>query len=438
MTTIPEDNWEMLTAVSSAALTTSFVIAVALYVVTYLSFVRLLRYPRNWSPPSLPLSLTTAGLVTITVSYVSVSSDGLDPVALAVSAGIIAVLFSIIAAPAVAFRPAPRWVEFLAKHGDYAGLVVLAPAIAAYAALNVKLLGLLAAAVAIELVWFLPHRPNGRRRLYPIVGHDLSVLKAQANGDIEGFARQHGIHELVLSDGTVNWRGCGKETLPCPFNLYINRLGLNTAPCCREHMAELCHYVASCLRDMGVVHWLEGGTLLGAVRESGRLLAWEDDIDLSVVLDNARTFDSLAAGLAECGARDGYYVDVFKNKRFIAISYDPPGVWPFSWGRYRMRGEIRLDVVVYRHALSHGKPVLERKILKGAMPLTESGGYGVPREIVLPTSTIAFLGGDIACPNQPKEYLRLIYGDFAEVVYTYVDAAAAKTRCRAADPPRHQ
>jgi len=193
----------MLTEVSSATLTIGFVIAVALYVVTYLSFVRLLRYPRNWRPPSLPMSLTTAGLVTITVSYVSVSSDGLDPVALAVSAGIIAVLFSIIAAPAVAFRPAPRWVEFLAKHGDYAGLWVLAPAIAAYAALNVNLLGLLAAAVAIELVWFLSHRPPDRRRLYPIVGHDLSVLKAQANGDIEGFARQHGIR----SEG----RRVGKE-----------------------------------------------------------------------------------------------------------------------------------------------------------------------------------------------------------------------------------
>ncbi len=49
----------------------------------------------------------------------------------------------------------------------------------------------------------------------------------------------------------------------------------------REYMAELCHYVASRLRDMGVIHWLEGGNLLGAVRESGRLLAWEDDVDLS-------------------------------------------------------------------------------------------------------------------------------------------------------------
>ena len=308
---------------------------------------------------------------------------------------------------------------------------MLAPAIAAaYAVPNVKLQGVLAAAMAIELGWFLRHRPNDRR-LYPIRGHDLSVLTAQAKGDLEGFARQHGIDQLVLSESTVQWRGCGKQTLPCPFNLYVNRLGLNTAPCCREHMADLCHYVAARLTDMAVVHWLEGGNLLGAVRESGGLLAWEDDVDISVVLDDGTTFDSLAAGLAKRGARDGYYVDIFKKIELIAISYDPPRQWPLSWERNRMRGEIRLDLTVYRHALSNDEPVLERKIRKGAMLLTESGGYGVPREIVLPTSTIAFLGHDIACPNHPKEYLRLIYGDFDEVVYTYLDAAAAKSRGRA-------
>ncbi len=96
-----------------------------------------------------------------------------------------------------------------------------------------------------------------------------------------------------------------------------------------------------------------------------------------------------------------------------------------------MRGQIRLDLTVYRHAIRNGKPVLERKSRKGAMHSTESGGYGVPQEIVLPTSTIAFLGDNISCPNQPKEYLRLIYGDFGKIVYTYVDAAAAQTRSRA-------
>ena len=96
-----------------------------------------------------------------------------------------------------------------------------------------------------------------------------------------------------------------------------------------------------------------------------------------------------------------------------------------------MRGEIRLDLVAFRPAMSHGRPVLERGLLKGAMPLTESGGYGVPREIVLPTTTIDFLGGKIACPNKPETYLRVLYGDFEQVEYTYVDAAAAKTRRQA-------
>jgi len=407
----------------------SIIVGMALYAATYLSFVRLLRFPRNWIPLSWPHSVTTAGLLVATAGYGSVSYGGFDLPALVASLGIIALLFGIIAAPAVAFRPAPGWLEFLARHGNHAGLWIIVPvAAAAYAVPNIKFLGVLAAMAIIELAWFARHRPKDQRPLHPIVGHDLSVLTAQADGNIEAFARQHGIDELVVSGGAVSWRGCERDTLPCPFNLYINRLGLNTAPCCRKHMADLCHSVAACLKDQGITHWLEGGTLLGAVRENGRILAWEDDVDLSVVLDDGMSFNALAAVLADYGARDGYNVDVFGNKGFIAISFDRPQAWPFSWERNRMRGEIRLDLAVYQHAWSRGTAVLERKIPKGTMPLTDSGNFGVPRDIVLPTSEIAFAGGDIACPNNSAEYLGLIYGDIREVVYTYVDDTAAETR----------
>ena len=37
----------------------------------------------------------------------------------------------------------------------------------------------------------------------------------------------------------------------------------------------------------------------------------------------------------------------------------------------------------------------------------------------------------MACPNKPDTYLRVLYGDFEEIEYTYVDAAAAETRRRA-------
>ena len=412
-------------------------IASALYVATYLSFVRLLRYPRNWYPPSLAASLATGVLAALTVALVALSPDRLDRPALAISVGFIVVVFYVIAAPAIAFRPASRpasrAVEFLAKHGDHAGLWLLGPALLAGLAIpNIKLQAVLATAMAIELTWFLRQRWAGRqrRRLYPLSDRDLSVLKTQVRGDLAAFRRRHGIRELVLSKDAVRWRGCGKNTPPCPFNLYVNRLGLNTAPCCREHMKELSHHVAACLNEMGVVYWLEGGSLLGAVRERGGLLDWEDDIDISVLLDGEVTWQRLAAGLAERGARDGYFVDLFENKDFVSISFDAPKPWPFRWERNRLRGEIRADIAIYRPAISHGKAVLERHSRKGAMPATESGGYGVPREIVLPTSTLPFLGRDVACPNQAEAYLRVLYGDFEKIEYTYVDAGPAKARAR--------
>ncbi len=407
-------------------------IASALYVATYLSFVRLLRYPRNWYLPSLPTALATGLLAALTVALVALSPDGLDYPALATLAGFIAVVFYIIAAPAIAFRPASRTVEFLAKHGDYAGLWLLGPALLTGLAIpNLKLQAVLATAMAIELTWFLRQRWAGRRRrLYALNERDLSVLETQVKGDLAAFRRRHGIRELVRSNGAISWRGCGKSTPPCPFNLYVNRLGLNTAPCCREHMKEISHHVDAWLSEMGVVHWLEGGSLLGAVRERGALLDWEDDIDVSVLLDGDMTWQRLAAGLAERSARDGYFVDLFKKKGFISISFDAPKPWPFRWERNRMRGEIRADIAIYRPATSHGEAVLVRRSHKGALATTESGGYGIPREIVLPTSTVPFLGRDVACPNQTEAYLRTLYGDFKKIEYTYVDAGPAKVRAR--------
>ena len=93
-----------------------------------------------------------------------------------------------------------------------------------------------------------------------------------------------------------------------------------------------------------------------------------------------------------------------------------------------MRGEIRIDLAAYGHAMSHGEPVLERRYRKGVMPATESGRHGVPPDVVLPTATIAFLGGEFPCPSRPEEYLHILYGDFEKVEYYFVDTAPAETR----------
>lgn len=93
-----------------------------------------------------------------------------------------------------------------------------------------------------------------------------------------------------------------------------------------------------------------------------------------------------------------------------------------------MRGEIRLDLVAYRHAESQGQAVIERRMEKGALPMTDSGWYGLAKEIVLPTSTIRFLGNDIPCPNHPGSHLQTLYRDYKTIEYMYVSSEAAELR----------
>ena len=404
-------------------------VAASLYFLAYLSLVRLLRYWRNWYSPPLSLSLLTTGLAVAAVIQTSFSHSGFSWLSLILAASFIAYLFTTIIATAVAFKPsAPRpVVHFLAKHSEYSGLLIIPVAtVVGYVLPDPNLLGLLVAAVAIELSWFLRCRCADRKS-YPLNTPDLLLLQTQANGDVADFAKQHAISELqILPNGSVNWLGCKKNSLPCPLNFYVNRLGLNTPPCCREHFEDLGRFVSDCLRGINATHWIDGGTLLGAVRENGAMLAWEDDVDISVLLDDDTTWDKLCATLSARGDKDGYYVDIFKKFGFIVVSYDKPKSWPFRWERYRMRGEIHLDLVGYRHSTNKGEPVLERQLLNGSMPVMESGWHGVPIDIILPTSTINFLGSDIPCPSQPEAFLRTVYGDFQTVELTYVDKTAAK------------
>jgi hypothetical protein len=416
--------------VSSAHGVIGFVVAAVLYALSYLSFVRTLRYPRNWLRPTLVTLLPPAVLTGTMLVYVSLSGVGIDPMLAVVAVGFVGVLFYTIAAPAMAFKPASRSTEFLARHGDHAGVWMLAPAvIVAYAVPDARLHGLLTAAMTIELAWYLRRRWADReRRLLPIESSDLAVLNVQAKGDLEGFSKQHGIGELVLSGDWVRWRGCDKTTSPCPFNFYVNRLGLNTAPCCRKRMQELVHAVSAWLEEIGVTYWLEGGTLLGAVRENGALLPWEDDVDVSVLIDDDRARAALVAGVTACAGRDGYFIDAFERRGFIAVSHALPRGAPLRWENYRLRGEVRLDLTTYRPAMSRGRPMLVRRPPKGNMPVIEGVGYGVARDLVLPTSTISLLGRDCACPRRPEDYLRVLYGDFNQIAYSYVDAGPAAAR----------
>ncbi len=407
------------------------VIVVLLYSAAYVGYLAILRHPRNWhTVPAWEKVLITLFLV-LNIAFCGVSTTGVDYPTLVASGIFLVFLFLIIGAPSFALNHgAPMQWEFLARHSDrfVMGLLPIV-VITGYWASSIKLNALFGIAMFIELVWLLRlHRVNQFRIQQPLNEHSRAVLHTQAGDNLEIFIKKHRIKELVRSGNEIHWLGCSMHSPPCPINYYVNKLGLNTPSCCLDHMKELCFAVDQILTDLAVPHWIDGGTLLGAVREEGHLLAWEDDVDISFTLEDSISWDIFMSELTFKLTQHGYTVKSSGECELAVYSKYKATRWLYGLEQHRYRGEIKVDLIGNRVVKSYGQKVMERPLLKGAMPQTESSGYGVPVEMIMPTSEIELLGKMVSCPRDSDAYLRTLYGNYTEVDYTYVDNEVAYSR----------
>ncbi len=407
------------------------VIVVLLYGAAYIGFLAILRHPRNWRTiPAWEKALVTLSLI-LNIAFCSVSTTGVDYPALVASGIFLVFLFFIIGAPSFALnQDAPLQWEFLARHSDRLVLgLLLAVVITGYWVSSIKLNALFGIAIFIEVIWLLRlHRANQFRRERPLNEHSLAVLGTQTGDDLESFIKKHRIRELVKYGNEIRWVGCSVHSPPCPINYYVNKLGLNTPHCCLEHMKDLCFAVDRALTELAVLHWIDGGTLLGVIREAGHFLAWEDDVDISFMLEDSTSWDLFVSELTFKLTQHDYTVRSSSEDRPIYIYYTPPTRWLYGLEQHRYRGEIRVDLIGNRVAESYGQKVMERPLLKGAMPKTERGRYGVPMDMIMPTSETELLGKMVSCPRNSDAYLRTLYGNYTEVEYTYVDNQVACSR----------
>jgi len=416
----------------ASSIVLDILIIIALYCVAYIGYLAMLQHPRyQESIPTWKKILVTL-FVILNVLFSSVTTIGVDLLILIISGIFLFVLLSIVGAPsfALSYDSHRAW-EYLVRYSTPLILSLLPiTAIIGYWFSSARLNALFGIAMFIELGWLLYlHKANQSRLQLPLNEHSLAVLERQVGDDLDGFVQKHRIKEVVRSGHEIHWLGCTKHSPPCPINYYVNKVGLNTPPCCLEHMQELCFDVDQALEEMAIPHWIDGGTLLGAVRENGHFLAWEDDIDIAFMLDDSMDGNTLVSELRSKLARRGYLVREAGDKyHSLAIYYTRPIPWLCGLEQHRYRGQISLDLMGYRMVNSYGKQVIERALCKGEMPQTESGGYGVPVEMIMPMSEVQFLGRMIPCPADPDAYLRIVYGNYTEADYTYVEDQAAASR----------
>jgi hypothetical protein len=162
-----------------------------------------------------------------------------------------------------------------------------------------------------------------------------------------------------------------------------------------KHCERNLHTVCKAMDDAGIRYWLDGGTLLGIVREQ-RLLPWDDDCDVFVDERDPTKLQMLMKTLKSRGLR----VRVRKVSKPIG---------PFDLGDSRL-----IKVRNYRWQWLRGRSLIDLFLL------VEKDGYHywtlqnvlsrAPSEYFKELDRMEFKGYQYSIPANPERYLEMRFG----------------------------
>ncbi|KAM4879804.1 ribitol 5-phosphate transferase FKRP [Sylvia borin] len=205
-----------------------------------------------------------------------------------------------------------------------------------------------------------------------------------------------GVKLELLPDGRRRWHGCTKTTPRC-FGTVLAQTpeyllqGRWTPPCCLQNLRVTAAHVLQTLESSGIRHWLEGGSLLGAVRH-GDIIPWDYDVDVGLYLEDVPKCPWLAR-VAATGTPvedpQGFFWEKAAEGDFYRVHFSRLNrlhvdLWPFYPDG---RGMMTKDTW-----LGHGQDV------------------EFPESFLKPLGSVPFAGGVAKAPNEPRKFLEFKFG----------------------------
>lgn len=198
----------------------------------------------------------------------------------------------------------------------------------------------------------------------------------------------------VIRNGKDEWYGCTRESARC-FGTVVGDTpsylleGKWTPPCCLNALRTTARHVFQQLQAAGVRYWLEGGSLLGAMR-SFDILPWDYDVDLGFMRDDLPKLPWLLRASKQ---------PVVDTQGFV-WEKAPEG----DFYRVQFSRTNRLHVDLFPFYNKNGT------MTKDTWFPTHKQDRAFPAHYLNPLATIPFVGQNVSAPNNIREFLELKFG----------------------------
>ncbi|XP_063225334.1 ribitol 5-phosphate transferase FKRP isoform X3 [Bacillus rossius redtenbacheri] len=206
--------------------------------------------------------------------------------------------------------------------------------------------------------------------------------------------RTLGIKKVVRETGSVEWYGCNRDIPRCfgsvvgdmPQYLWEDKW---TPPCCLAGLRRTARHVFEHLEASGVRYWLEGGSLLGAMR-AGDILPWDYDVDVGIYRDDVPRCSWLVRAQSTSVVDDHGFV----------------------WEKATEGDFYRVQLSRVNHLHVDLFPFYERNgtMTKDSWFPTHKQDREFPAHFLHPLASLQFVGRLVSVPNNIRDFLELKFG----------------------------